>query len=221
MKERPILFSGPMVRAILEGRKTQTRRVVKLPPAPNHLGVWEPTTFGGEGLYLNKRCTKPASIQEQVAIEHTRTGDCVLCPYGVPGDRLWVRETWIEGFPTGQPNCWSCIRPTDCADNGKPFYRADGGDPVDGPQRPWCRSIFMPRWASRITLEVTDVRVQRVQEISEEDANAEGMVGSPLHGKFWYRENFAGLWDTINAKRGHPWASNPWVWAITFQRLAA
>jgi len=79
----------------------------------------------------------------------------------------------------------------------------------------------MPRWASRITLEVTDVRVQRVQEISEEDANAEGMVGSPLHGKFWYRENFAGLWDTINAKRGHPWASNPWVWAITFQRLAA
>lgn len=156
VKERPILFSGPMVKAILAGKKTQTRRLVKAPRGsePSHAGV----DFG--------------------------------CPYGQLFDRLWVRESW------------QCNHADQ--DRSKVNYRADGRDRLL-----WTPSIHMPRWASRITLEVTDVRVQRLQDISEEDAKAEGAEG---------REAFASLWDAINGNRAS-WASNPWTWAIGFRVL--
>jgi hypothetical protein len=185
-KEKPILFSAPMVRAILSGAKTQTRRVVK----PGH-------KFD----------------------EHFET-----CPYGQPGDRLWVKETWQDD-PVGE---WGVC------------YRASGhNEGCKFPLHLWRPSIFMPRKLSRITLEITDVRVQRVQEISDDDATAEGCEFSPVpgcgdddkwchgtckrHGRCMYlrapRFQFQDLWDSLNAKRGYGWKENPWVWAITFKRL--
>ncbi|WP_175946727.1 hypothetical protein [Burkholderia pyrrocinia] len=171
MKERPILFSGPMVRAILDGRKTQTRRVVKLPHM-NSLGEWEPTTIGGEN---GGRTAAGETVPLQGGIWHTRTGDCLMCPHGQPGDRLWVRETWQHSNHPFGPYESDCVV----------FYRADYlNDPLgpdlersaDGIRREWRPSIHMPRGAGRITLEITGVRVERLQSISEADAIAEGAV---------------------------------------------
>ena len=163
MKERPIIFSGPSVRAILDGRKTQTRRIVKAPKGMS-------AEFAGVDF---------------------------ACPYGCPGDRLWVRET-------------HSFYDRECR---KPYYQADIDDWEPGG---WRSPIFMPRWASRITLEITDVRVQRVQEITEAEAKAEG-VHCAVNGS--NRLAFATLWDSVNAKRGFSWADNLWVWAITFWRV--
>jgi hypothetical protein len=128
----------------------------------------------------------------------------VHCPYGIPGDRLWVRETFAQGVE-GCP--------------GGISYRADHADPKgDGPAHPvkWRPSIFMPRAASRILLEITDVRVQRLQEISTRDIWAEGIAASPdVDPVHEWRD----LWDSLNAARGFGWAANPWVWAITFRRV--
>lgn len=162
LKERPILMSAPMVRAILEGRKTQTRRVAKITSR---------------------------------------------CPHGVPGDRLWVRET-CERRPFCAGSKAICVA-----------YSADGEsvlDPVGFDYSCWWKrgeklpSIFMPRWASRITLEVTGVRVERVQEINQVDALAEGTQG---------KHSYAELWDSLNAKRGFGWDTNPWVWVLEFKRV--
>jgi hypothetical protein len=196
-KERPILFSGPMVRAILDGSKTQTRRVVK--PQPLSAGP-------------------------------------VPCPYGKIGHRLWVRETHRYGV---HDDLWDAVE-----------YKADGAwmkpsgldqstgwkfsQECDSDTHRWRSPIFMPRWASRILLEVTDVRVERVQEISEADVLAEGVdyengetaewfdegehyyiAGSPHTGE---KYAFMCLWDSINAKT-YPWDSNPWVWAVSFKRV--
>lgn len=185
-KERPILFSGPMVRAILEGRKTQTRRVV------NH-----------QSYFPANRQTWPLDANGLGA------PGAISCPYGNPGQRLWVRETWQPG-------------PDDSV-----AYRASD----DMNHNQWKPSIFMPRWASRITLEVTDVRVERVQAISRLDIVAEGwphderqalQIAQVIAGlddeviDDASIEWFADLWDSINAKRGYSWESNPWVWVITF-----
>jgi hypothetical protein len=196
MKERPILFSGPMVRAILDGSKTQTRRTFK--GTTEHKGPYNPA-------YMEAH--------------QQANGWGSICPYGTPGDRLWVRETFAQDV-AGCP--------------GGISYRADHFDPKgDGPAHPmkWRPSIFMPRWASRILLEITDVRVQRLQEISEEDARAEGVsdggclscgnpepcgCGNPQPDA---RDGFAWLWQSIHGSDG--WHANPWVWAITFQRLEA
>ena len=193
-KERPILFSAPMVRAILAGSKTQTRRVVKthelmldrldsLLVNPKRPGVWD---------YYD------SDDQE----EHE-----FCCPYGVPGERLWVRETfWARKgiFPNAVPGYHDLV-----------FYRADP-DPAPNLDRPltWKPSIFMPRWASRLTLEITEVRLERLMSITHADAIAEGITGEQSP-----RAGYAALWDTINAKRGFDWASNPWVWALTFKML--
>jgi hypothetical protein len=191
--EHPILFSGPMVRAILDGRKTQTRRVVLRPE------------------------------------RYERIRDCSFAsPYGVPGDRLWVRETWFPDPPID--GTW----PGDAAWNhdrtieGVPAkYRSPKhcifAASWDGIPLAWRPSIHMPRWASRLALEVTEVRVQRLQEITEEDAQAEGFRdrydAAPTGEKDTAAEVFREAWDEINGKRG-PWASNPWVWAISFRRIA-
>ena len=191
MKERPILFSGPMVRALLDGRKTQTRRGVK---------EWRPVP--GHGPVPRDLVVTPSGFSYRST-----------CPYGQPGDRLWVRETWgislcgnrVSLSPEAWPDGWPVDRLR---------YAADGYDFGSSTKRP---SIHMPRWASRITLEVTDVRVQRLFEISEDDAKAEG-----ADIEKWQVITHVGafhlLWDSINAKRA-PWASNPFVWVVSFKRI--
>jgi hypothetical protein len=182
MKERPILFSGAMVKALLAGRKTQTRRVL----------------FNQRAYDLDK------------------------CPYGQPGDRLWVRETWQHSNHPYGPYDEDCMV----------FYRADFLGDVHGPDgekssegryRFWRPSIHMPRVASRLTLEITGVRVERLQEISDADCIAEGTPGG--HGAipgYLYNatplEHYHWLWNDINGRGA--WEINPWVWVLKFRVLA-
>lgn len=199
MKERPILFSGEMVRAILDGRKTQTRRVMKCPVSCH-----------------SKILGQPMEHEPMVSHKGDWHKPNEWSPYGIPGDRLWVRETWQalnvhRDIPMKQvtpqpPICCLAFKATE-QDRKKERLPVYSGK--------WRPSIFMPRWASRILLEITNVRVERVQEINEADALAEG-VG------FWgcdTIEVFQNLWDSINAKRGYSWESNPWVWVIEFKRV--
>jgi hypothetical protein len=181
IKERPILFNGEMVRAILEGRKTQTRRVVK-----------------GQALdWLESAGFTP---------EYTSLPENGLCPYGQPGDRLWVRETWARGYVA-----------QGCAE----FFVYPVCDNRTDYSGPWKPSIHMPRAACRILLEVTGVRVERLQDISEADAEAEGVdflrqmpdADETLSAK----ELYQCLWDSIH----NSWAANPWVWVIEFTRIEA
>lgn len=236
MKEKPIIFSDPMVRAILEDRKTQTRRIIKKVPKG---------TFAGDtALYEWANCLAshgaktplPSEIKEKVQQlrghifpfrgDHGRLSS-PSCQYGWPGSRLWVRETWNAGNPA-HPSGMGIMFNMAPQEGMKVIYRADEKNALYIPPLPWRPSIFMPRWASRITLEITDVRVQRLQEISEQDAVAEGVVcndGSPfIHGLPTTliqqpREEFMHLWDSINAERGYDWNSNPWVWSISFRRI--
>lgn len=199
-KERPILFSAPMVRAILEGRKTMTRRVVSPRLTPD--GMWaRDDSRGCERLFRHGEVA-PRGAKPWWPIGGIN-GAISRCPYGVPGDMLWVRETWasdVDGCPAGLS------------------YRADHLDPRgDGPANPmrWRPSIFMPRWASRITLEVTGVRVERLQDITAGDAECEG-VDAAHCGRI---DAFERLWDSINSSRGYGWTVNPWVWVVTFKVL--
>lgn len=200
MKERPIIFSGEMVKAILEDRKTQTRRIVK--PQPYQDGI-----FDKKRIILYK-----GHEREQwcwfISDGSLRNYDLRFCPYGKIGDRLWIRETWQTA-------------------GGKTVtYRADWdrtkiktSDLIK-----WKPSIHMPRWASRITLEITDIRVERLQEISEWDCLKEGVVidkdceneEQKLKSAL---VSFLELWDSINEKRGYGWDTNCWVWVISFRRL--
>jgi hypothetical protein len=182
MKEHPIIFSSPMVKAILDKRKTQTRRVIKL----NKRNEWllNPD-IGWSDEYIKD--------PENALIEE--------CPYGQVGDKLWVKETW-----------W-------CPQKGLPVAYKANLEPQQAERQIWKSSLFMPRWASRILLEITEVRAERLQEITEEDAIKEGckegitMPGGHYTAK-WY---FRALWDFLNAKRGYGWDKNPWVWVISFE----
>ena len=215
MKERPILFSAPMVRAILAGLKTATRRVVK----GNHGRVlWNSIVVNGYGGWCD---------------EHGRP---VPCPYGQPGDRLWVRETFcIENTYDYHgdhidPSDGRPIQKHENVDGNYwliPHYRATEPEPhivpyrcdADDDKTRWAPSIFMPRWASRITLEITGVRVERLQDITRGDCMAEGCpFPNMAHGdnpRFWY----AGLWDDINGNTPAEWKANPLVWVIEFRRV--
>lgn len=173
MKYHGIMFKDEMVKAILSGGKTQTRRICK----------------GAREL----SCAKDWPIES--------------CPYGQVGDRLWVKETFLDGYGIG-----GCVD-GDLDNPINVIYRAD--EDVHGIV--WKPSIFMPRRASRITLEITGIKVERVQDISTFDALAEGVAGSPPPAGDW-RDLYGILWDSINGKE-HPWASNPWVWVITFKRI--
>lgn len=197
MKERPIIFSAPMVRAILEGRKTQTRRPVK-------------------SVHMKR--------MERDTLKYGKADYGSTCPYGGAGDRLWVRETWQcihvwknefgtpedfdvpETIPNGNSGWWT------------PVYRADEIN-AEG----WRPSIFMPRWASRIILEVLSVRVERLQDISKCDAVSEGTLN--LFGEIpelnAVRASFAGSWQDIYKNLGYGWDVNPCVWVIEFKRLDA
>ncbi len=222
-KERPILFSGPMVRAILEGRKTQTRRVVKHAHDPDGpAGAVHPARESGWIAWWPG--DDPLGELPEFTKREYRIG--FHCPYGQPGDRLWVRETWrISGGTTG------------CGLNTAGVEYKAGGDRAIGVGyrdaeaakavcHGWRPSIHMPRWASRLTLEVTGVRVERVQEITPIDAVAEGLRnlrggGQTLHACYGRSAigQFQALWDSINAKRGHGWEQNPWVWVVAFRPL--
>ncbi|WP_312406520.1 hypothetical protein [Pseudomonas rhodesiae] len=209
IKERPILFSAPMVRAILEGRKTVTRREVKKQAALDFLAV------GFEPAFL------------------ALPGNADLCPYGQPGDRLWVRETWYCDHFEVQKGPY--LQPADMHDldqsreDGELVYAADGLAPYEQEQPTWKPSIHMPRWASRILLEITDVRVERLHDISEEQAKAEGVRLYTDHaelGDWWHvegietysadpRKSFELLWSSV----GGDWQANPWVWVVEFKRV--
>jgi hypothetical protein len=208
MKERPILFSGDMVRAILEGRKTLTRRLLKPQPIVRDIERFE--------------------IEYREFIMWSLKALIGHCPYGQPGDQLWVRETWmnIEGIKT--------------------YYKADlKAESITFAENlrkafdfKWKPSIHMPRWASRILLEIDEIKVERVQDINEDDAKAEGSdfrsypykdgndtryIESNLPAEYGviFRNSFAGLWDSIYAKQGAGWDDNPWIWVIKFHRLEA
>ena len=233
MKERPILFSGPMVRAILKGRKTQTRRIVKLHPASQGWRFIE-CAFNCEDLaHYHAGFAGNAEFKGSIV--------CVNCPYGKPpdpifknpGDRLWVRETFcIESsrevsydppHSDGRP-----IRHHNDQHWGpwweQPHYRAtDPAPELDvGTGEPGCRwrpSIFMPRWASRITLEITGVRVERLQQISDADALAEGCSAADMRSGDSWASVYARLWGSIHGPGS--WDANPWVWVVEFRRLPA
>lgn len=211
MTERPMLFNAEMVRAVLDGRKTQTRRPFK----PQGGRLWEYShdlrvpMYQGDGRYE----MFPAP-----------------CPYGAVGDRLWVRETWAH---------YQTVGPGGEVSDGRAGYRADGFDGIEDFRDytkteaegeaeyviingdHWRPSIHMPRWASRITLEVTGVRVERVQSIRGSDAVAEGApvptngIGEavPCPIEDWFRP----LWDSVYTKRGLGWSVNPWVWVVEFR----
>lgn len=222
-KECPILFNGDMVRAILDGRKTMTRRVVKNQTPSWHLLSKD---YDVEGMEYFIATSKPDSnsIKSILGAEQ--------CPYGQVGDRLWVRESWATDAQVDD------VKPSDLSKGETIVYLAD--DTVrttgcrlisKGKNRP---STHMPRWASRILLEVTDVRVERLQDITEEDAKADGVAffdevhnHQPMYmdyetDEFWLRtpkESFKSLWQSINKKRGYVWDANPWVWVVSFKVL--
>lgn len=208
--ERPILFSAPMVRAILEGRKTQTRRVIKPQPYLDECGnaCWKNSNYG------QSPSGQPHFEILASPIPWNKTKR-VLCPYGKPGDRLWVREAFA-------------VHPSQCTT----IYRADWAGSTalpDGDIIKWKPPIHMPRWASRITLEITDIRVERLQDITEADALSEGIQKLPATGRFVVTKGdqylgltsgsaknmFQLLWETINGPES--WEQNPFVWVIEFK----
>jgi hypothetical protein len=216
MKERPILFSGAMVRAILDGTKTQTRRVIKNAPPNARCAHWaRPQGDRWRGW-------AGALFFEGVTPE-SRGLASIRCPYGAPGDRLWVRETWCDSYidPVDDRRIIG-----DVNEDGYVFtaYRADGWLEAPSDDGRWCPSIHMPRHRSRITLEITDVRVERVQDISRADEIAEGVAPfredapDELPEGIKFRA-FSALWDSINDARGFGWAENPWVWVVSFRRV--
>jgi len=196
IKERPILFSGPMVKAILEGRKTQTRRVVK--PQP----VNQKSAFGNLGElwhYYDKQESFTTGMFKHWMPER--------CPYGQPGDRLWLREALYTDSEGAYYKADDMSIDEDLLEKNSNWI---GNHWRDGNQS--IPSIHMPRWASRINLEITNVRVERVQEISEQDAKTEGCIDD-----FWPASvQFSELWTKINGKK-YLWKSNPWVWVIVFK----
>ncbi|PUE09033.1 hypothetical protein B9Z51_08875 [Limnohabitans sp. T6-5] len=223
MKERPILFSGPMVRALLCGTKTETRRVVKPQPYIDPHG-----NFCWNGWNYGQDFSGPHIQAIASPLPSSRTGR-VLCPYGKPGDRLWVRETFADLRGTGiehRPDPSGPLKRFAFAADHPPGSNGDEARKEFGVK--WKPSIHMPRAASRITLEITGVRVERLIDISEADAKAEGVTRTPYPDHFLgpgltpqeshvHRNLFAGLWKSING--ADSWAANPWVWVVEFKRL--
>jgi hypothetical protein len=243
-KERPILFSAPMVRAILEGRKSQTRRVVKPQPVLN----LDSDDIHKVGLPESKGLGYYSGSTPYRWSKKDRAPDRTPCPYGAPGDRLWVREPWKAH------STFNHLPPRDIPQS-RVFYLA-GPEAYSPDHARYRHARFMPRWASRILLEVTDERVERLQAISEADAVAEGAEASAFPGPWWqgYKDfdgelihqqatgeqppdwmiepkpmrsmkhldrsavdQFRALWFSINGLES--WDANPWVWVISFRRL--
>ncbi|WKD51699.1 hypothetical protein [Microbulbifer spongiae] len=199
-KERPIIFNGPMVRAILEGRKTQTRRIIK--PQPFNGASSESAIKQIGGLRDEQTLSQVMTSAWQAGFVDT------TCPCGEEGDRLWVRETHHLSHHNAI---------TYRADyNHNPFDEEECGEDCSMVGEKWRPSIHMPRWASRIDLEITRIGVERLQDISEEDAKAEGMV-SPYKDKYTHFLEFCDTWKEIYG--ANSWDANPWVWVIEFKRV--
>jgi hypothetical protein len=227
MKERPMLFSAPMVRALLDGSKTQTRRVVK----HRWPHMWQEPYYA-TGKVLAELPTQPGAFmefrtrrQDDPSYQGSTASFLVPCPYGQPGDRLWVRETHAP-----QADCWGSWERWLRGAGGEPpiiHYAADfkpfqndNGFMIRKPFiEKWRPSIHMPRWASRIDLEVTGVRVERLQEISEADAWAEGVSACTVDASVTGRDRYRVLWEQINGAGS--WSLDPWVWIIEFKQPAA
>ncbi|HEX3156773.1 MAG TPA: hypothetical protein VHV32_19245 [Candidatus Angelobacter sp.] len=241
VQEKPILFSGPMVRAILDGRKTQSRRVVKPQPGPcdhklneEYEGHAIPTEFFmmDAGDWACRTCGNGVRLTRNDAVG-------IICPYGRPGGNIWVREAWQ--YYGGDEYLYQKSRQSVAYkatwDSDKCLWKEGTAEPTTFDYWPetWRPSIHMPRWASRITLELTKVRVERVQEISEEESIAEGVkafdgsakgcfavLGTTAISGTTAKECYQRLWDSINLKREggkYSWAANPFVWAIEFRRV--
>lgn len=227
MKERPILFSGDMVRAILEGRKTQTRRAVK--------------NLDPQNLVETMSDAQWRKVNRELPPDFTAS---YLCAYGQPGDRLWVREKhrlWFPMLNNGNPvdDYWHVRYAADNTEiKTRAGYDCDCDSPaelgIDIEPAKWRPSIHMPRWASRITLEITGVRVERLCQISEDDARAEGVQDGGCvncgNSSFpnpcgcrdphpSYVDAFDRLWMDINDESS--WHRSPWVWVIEFKRVEA
>lgn len=230
MTERPITFNADMVRALLDGRKTQTRVVIE--PQPIEGGSIDRLMRVGDYLWGWQYLDCNGDV-----IGQTR------CPYGRPGNRLWVRETFDiycgGSFTSTERQWWEGFTIDYIADGAMQNYAFLDGKPVEGtpdnidyamirrmsdtgnsPKPP----IHMPRWASRITLQITDVRVERVQDITEDEAFAAGVQAPRIGPSEWGEPpeavyEFMRLWDSINAARGYSWESNPWTWVIEFERV--
>ncbi|HBT3291980.1 TPA: hypothetical protein MBF50_001815 [Klebsiella aerogenes] len=219
MTERGMIFNAEMVRAILDGRKTQTRRIMKIQPEHSGLGlrrVTDSKNGNDDGKYFwssSDACGLKARSKS------------FTCPFGVVGDRIWVRETFqgplfdYEQMESYLEDSSKFEKPEFCqyAADGKPapeYYDAD-----DNLRHGWRPSIHMPRWASRILLEITDVRVERLASVSDEDAGKEGYpadpspFGGPMDKWLWFRQ----LWDGIYPEQS--FKHNPWVWVIEFKRI--
>ena len=209
MKERPILFSGPMVKAILEGRKTQTRRVLKPQPQARATGyfAWQSSRLKAFDLPEGFVNTSERALRDILIL---------ASPYGQVDDRLWVRETWwcSPNHLNRNSVSYRQVVATACGEEA-------------AKRNTWKPSIFMPRWASRLLLEITAIRAQRLQEITEEDAQAESPPCfdtseglAPTHSAaYHFRYHFRKLWDSLNAKRGYGWDTNPWCWCLSFKRV--
>jgi hypothetical protein len=237
VREHPILFSGPMVKAILEGRKTETRRVIKHPGdflgggGKSNREEWDdPRRWGWEDpenpthFIVLARNPEPGSVP-------------VRCPYGKSGDQLYVKETWALVKPWHEPDFgyiedfeeWVSPLPKQKPKDWVVMYRADWGSDHNHPDDRlfrWRPSIHMPRWASRLTLEITAIRVERLQEISLNEVIAEGIEpvqDGPHANQYWREETgakFIDLWDKINGSRDDcSWEANPFVWVIGFRRI--
>jgi hypothetical protein len=248
VKERPILFSAPMVRAILEGRKTVTRRAVKPLQQPELMedGTWFAVAQSHRRYGFGVSGPDARSCAEALAASQ-------CCPYGKPGDRLWVRETWYCDHSDVQRGPY--LQPADMVDldqareDGDLVYAADGLTPYEQEQPTWKPSIHTPRWVSRILLEITAVRVERLQDISDEQAQAEGIIPVPKttedSHQFWRnyhlsgdgtfcvrtpKESFKSLWchvaggsfpkdEAAYKASPHSWDANPWVWVVEFKQV--
>lgn len=194
---KPIIFSTPMVQAILDGKKTQTRRVIKIDDAPEN---WKISIAG-------------------TSIVRTEPYDVKLPRYAA-GDILWVRETWFRQDCT--PDCAGTKDDNECPFNrvGNSCYGYKAQYTNPDTMLKWRPSIFMPKEAARLWLEVKNVRVERLQNITADDIRAEGTPDTPHDSNCLIaeRQSFIDFWDSINAKRGYPWRSNPWVWVVEFRK---
>ena len=196
MKERGMIFNADMVRAILDGRKTQTRRIMKPQPEPcPRGGHWWPSNVFKTMLHVEDE------MQNGKGGWGGLVGDA--CPFGDVGDRIWVREAFTSGLSTKSTLAYRATHKREDLEDG--FY-----DTIK-----WTPSIHMPRWASRILLEITDVRVERLRSMSQDDARAEGVIAAsgPMEAGLAFRE----LWDSIYGEES--WKANPWVWVIEFKRV--
>lgn len=215
---KPIIFSYDNIPGILEGRKTQTRRAIK------------PQPWGYDPFFVPETGLWEFCDDQETDPKH----HIFKCPYGIPGDQLWVRESWaqlsVRYVSVGDPEDGDSdaeIEEMDCIPSqeplmGKTLYKAD--DPYAA--RWWFPSIFMPRWASRITLDVVKIRIQRLQDITREDCIAEGItdqiayqaVRTPRRDRLYaHAAAYADLWDSLNLKRGFGWDENPMVWVVEFK----